>query len=159
MLGALDIAQERYAGAETHLQHALTLAKDCAAPFEVALTLLDLAELRLAQRRSDNAIALLDDVQTICERLGAKPTLERVDDLRQRMAQLPTKAFGYPAGLSQREVEVLRLVAEGLTDADVAERLFISRRTVTSHLTSIYNKIGIGSRAAASVWAKEHDLI
>ena len=142
MLGALDIAQERYA-----------------APFEVALTLLDLAELRLAQRRSDNATVLLDDVQTICERLGPKPALERVDDLRQRIAQFPTKASGYPAGLSQREVEVLRLVAEGLTDADVAERLFVSRRTVTSHLTSIYNKIGIGSRAAAAVWAKEHDLI
>lgn len=158
-LGGLDIAQERYAGAETHLQQALTIAKACAAPFETALTLLGLAELRLAQRRSDAATTLLNDVQTICEPLGAKPALERVSGLRQLVAQLPTKTSVYPAGLSQREVEVLRLVAEGLTDADVAERLFVSRRTITSHLTSIYNKIGIGSRAAAAVWAKEHDLI
>ena len=54
---------------------------------------------------------------------------------------------------------MLRLVAEGLTDAEIAERLFVSRRTVTSHLTNIYNKIGVGSRAAAAVWAREHELI
>ncbi len=44
---------------------------------------------------------------------------------------------------------MLRLVAEGLTDAEIAERLFISRRTVTSHMTSIFNKLGVNARAAA----------
>ncbi|MGA7669965.1 MAG: helix-turn-helix transcriptional regulator, partial [Nitrolancea sp.] len=52
-------------------------------------------------------------------------------------------------GLSAREVEVLRLVAEGLTDNEIAEQLFISRRTVTSHMTSIFNKLGVSARAAA----------
>ncbi|MGA7673375.1 MAG: helix-turn-helix transcriptional regulator, partial [Nitrolancea sp.] len=62
-------------------------------------------------------------------------------------------------GLSAREVEVLRLVAEGLTDNEIAEQLFISRRTVTSHMTSIFNKLGVGARAAAAVWAKERGII
>jgi DNA-binding NarL/FixJ family response regulator len=65
----------------------------------------------------------------------------------------------YPAGLSAREVEVLRLVAAGLTDGEVAERLFISVRTVNAHLRAIYRKAGVPSRAAASRFAAEHDLL
>ena len=65
----------------------------------------------------------------------------------------------YPAGLTQREVEVLRLVAEGLTDAQVAEQLFISLRTVNAHLRSIYAKLGVGSRSAATRYAVEYELI
>jgi DNA-binding NarL/FixJ family response regulator len=61
--------------------------------------------------------------------------------------------------LSAREVEVLRLVTEGLTDAEVAERLFVSRRTVSRHLRSIYNKLGIGSRVAAARFTIEHGLV
>ena len=64
-----------------------------------------------------------------------------------------------PAGLSAREVEVLRWVALGLTDAQVAEQLVISPRTVTSHLSSIYNKLGVSSRAAATRFAMEHQLV
>jgi DNA-binding CsgD family transcriptional regulator len=64
----------------------------------------------------------------------------------------------YPAGLTAREVEVLRLVAQGLSDAQVAAQLVISPRTVNSHLTSIYNKLGVDSRTAASRFAVEHQL-
>src|SRR5260370_2244124 len=56
----------------------------------------------------------------------------------------------YPAGLTAREEEVLRLVAQGLTDAQVAEHLIISPRTVNWHLTSIYSKLGVSSRTAAT---------
>jgi predicted ATPase/DNA-binding CsgD family transcriptional regulator len=64
-----------------------------------------------------------------------------------------------PGGLTAREVEVLRLVAKGLTDAQVAEQLIISPRTVNWHLTSIYNKLGINSRVAAARFAVEHQLV
>ncbi len=64
-----------------------------------------------------------------------------------------------PAGLTAREVEVLRWVARGLTDSQVAEQLIISTRTVTSHLSSIYNKLGVTSRAAATRYAVEHQLV
>jgi ATP/maltotriose-dependent transcriptional regulator MalT len=56
----------------------------------------------------------------------------------------------YPDGLTAREVEVLRLVAQGLTNEQVSEQLVISPRTVNSHLTSIFSKIGVSSRGAAS---------
>jgi predicted ATPase/DNA-binding CsgD family transcriptional regulator len=72
----------------------------------------------------------------------------------------PTKTFStYPAGLTAREVEVLRLVAQGLSDAQVAERLVISPRTVNFHLTSIYGKIGVSSRSSATRYAMEQHLV
>ncbi len=64
----------------------------------------------------------------------------------------------YPDGLTTREVEVLRLVARGFTDAQVAEQLVISPRTVNAHLTSIYGKIRTTSRAGATRYAIEHKL-
>jgi predicted ATPase/DNA-binding CsgD family transcriptional regulator len=63
------------------------------------------------------------------------------------------------AGLSERELEVLRLVAEGLTDAQVAEKLYLSPRTVGWHLRSVYRKLGVPSRAAAARAAVERSLI
>jgi non-specific serine/threonine protein kinase len=64
----------------------------------------------------------------------------------------------YPAGLSAREAEVLKLVAEGLTNIKIAEELFISPRTVDRHLNSVYAKLKVGSRAAATRFAIEHGL-
>jgi DNA-binding CsgD family transcriptional regulator len=65
----------------------------------------------------------------------------------------------YPNDLTEREVEVLRLVARGLSDAEVAEILVISPRTVNAHLRSIYSKLNITSRTAATYFAVEHHLI
>jgi predicted ATPase/DNA-binding CsgD family transcriptional regulator len=64
-----------------------------------------------------------------------------------------------PAGLTARELEVLRLVAQGLSDAKIAERLVISYRTVTTHVSSIYTKLGVSSRSAATRFAVEHHLV
>jgi predicted ATPase/DNA-binding CsgD family transcriptional regulator len=63
-----------------------------------------------------------------------------------------------PAGLSAREVEVLNLVAQGLTNAQIAKDLFISPNTVNRHLNSVYRKLGVTSRAAATRFAAEHRL-
>ena len=64
----------------------------------------------------------------------------------------------YPDGLTAREVEVLRLVAQGLTNEEVAQQLVISPRTVNTHLTSIFSKIVVSTRAAATQYAIEHHL-
>jgi HD-GYP domain-containing protein (c-di-GMP phosphodiesterase class II) len=64
-----------------------------------------------------------------------------------------------PAGLSDREVEVLRLVAAGLSNPEIAERLVISRRTAEHHVQHIYGKVGVSSRAALALFAMEHDLM
>jgi predicted ATPase/DNA-binding CsgD family transcriptional regulator len=69
-----------------------------------------------------------------------------------------SSASKHPAGLTSRELEVLGLVAEGLTSAQIATELFLSPRTVETHLTSIYHKLGVSSRAAATRFALEHDL-
>jgi predicted ATPase/DNA-binding CsgD family transcriptional regulator len=64
----------------------------------------------------------------------------------------------HPAGLTSREVEVLSLVANGMTNAQVAQRLFVSPRTVHRHLNSVYHKLGVRSRTAATRFAMEHGL-
>jgi DNA-binding CsgD family transcriptional regulator len=58
-----------------------------------------------------------------------------------------------PLGLTPRELEVLRLIASGKSDMEIADALFISRRTAATHVGHIYDKIGVSSRAAASAWA------
>ncbi|MGZ3627575.1 MAG: tetratricopeptide repeat protein [Ktedonobacteraceae bacterium] len=76
------------------------------------------------------------------------------------MTQLVPKVIQtYPMGVTAREVDVLRLVAEGLTDAQVAEKLVLSPRTISSHLRSIYNKLGVNSRTAATRFAFENHLV
>jgi DNA-binding CsgD family transcriptional regulator len=72
----------------------------------------------------------------------------------QRSAPAPA----HPAGLTSREVEVLGLVAAGMTSAQIAKELFLSPRTVDTHLTSIYHKLGVTSRSAATRFALEHGL-
>ena len=64
-----------------------------------------------------------------------------------------------PARLSDREVEVLRLIAEGCSNPVIAKRLFVSRRTAEHHVQHIYTKIGVSSRAAAALFAMEHGLL
>ena len=71
----------------------------------------------------------------------------------------PPSTTPYPAGLSVREAEVLRLVADGLTNPQVAQKLYLSPRTVAQHLRSIYRKLGVPSRAAAAREAVERGLI
>jgi predicted ATPase/class 3 adenylate cyclase/DNA-binding CsgD family transcriptional regulator len=102
---------------------------------------------------------------------GRSMTLEQVFAARgpvMKPEPLPTaqqapraslKQTTYPDGLTTREVEVLRLVAQGLTDVQVAEQLVISPRTVNSHLTAIYGKVQVSSRSAATRYALEHHLI
>ena len=85
-------------------------------------------------------------------------TAERISSMPQ--STLPAQLIPtYPDGLTRREVEVLRLVALGWGDAQVAEQLVISPRTVNGHLRSIYNKINVNSRGAATHYAMEHHLL
>ena len=79
----------------------------------------------------------------------------------QKPTPMPTTAASppkYPDGLTAREVEVLRLLAGGMTDLQIAEKLVLSPRTVHAHLSSVYSKLGISSRSAATRYAIEHHL-
>ena len=157
LLGEIDTDSGQHAEAEEHLRHALNWAEACAAPYEQALTLLAMAELYTVTNKPDDAWKHLDRARMICTPLNAMPALERARAIAARLSVRRSQP-SHPAGLTPREVEVLRLVAEGLTDADVAERLFLSPRTVSTHLTSIYNKLSVNSRVGATRFAVEHGL-
>jgi DNA-binding NarL/FixJ family response regulator len=62
-------------------------------------------------------------------------------------------------GLTSREVEVLRLIASGLTNRAIAEKLHISEKTVARHVSNIFVKLDLGSRSAATAYAYQHDLV
>ncbi|TMF19559.1 MAG: response regulator transcription factor [Chloroflexi bacterium] len=72
-------------------------------------------------------------------------------------AQTPRQAW--PAGLSDREVDVLKLISLGGTNREVAEKLFISPKTVGRHVENIYGKIGVTTRPAATLFAMQHHLL
>ncbi len=73
-------------------------------------------------------------------------------------AQGPKRAE-QPGGLTDREVEVLRLAARGLTTKEIADRLFISAKTADRHIQNLYAKIGVSTRAAAALWATQHSVV
>jgi len=92
----------------------------------------------------------------------ASPTQEAVPispSMEARQPSVPPTGPIPPAGLTAREAEVLQLLAQGLADSQIAERLVIARRTVNWYLTSIYSKIGVSSRSAATRYAIEHHLV
>lgn len=76
-----------------------------------------------------------------------------------RRDPLPTARRARPGGLSRREIEVLRLVADGRTTTEIATQLFISSRTAEHHIQHIYTKIGVSSRASATRWAIKHQIV
>src|SRR5215218_6927475 len=94
---------------------------------------------------------------------GRKMTPEQAVEYALLTPETPARAEAaqedYPAGLSARETEVLRLVAGGMTNAQVARELYISPRTVNAHMGSIYHKIGSSTRAEVARFATEHGLL
>ena len=100
----------------------------------------------------DGAAASFRAARDSFERLGA--TL----DLRSLIDITSTRPDG-PSGLSPREIEVLRLVASGITNKQIAALLHLSEKTVARHLSNIFTKIGVGSRSAATAFAFEHELV
>jgi DNA-binding CsgD family transcriptional regulator len=119
------------------------------APYEIARTRVLAAEACRALGDAEAAALELEAAQEIFERLGAKPDLERLS------ARRTTTAYG----LSARELEVLRLVASGKTNREIAASLVISEHTVARHVQNIFAKLRVTSRAGATAFAFEHDLV
>ncbi len=150
LLGELDTAAGRYGDAAGHLDASLTIATTCAAPHERALTQLARAELLIATDRRGAAATALDDVRAICEPLGATPALARAEALAARIP--------HPDGLTRREVQVLRLIAAGMSNQEMADTLSISARTIERHIENAYRKIDAHSKADATAYALRHHL-
>ena len=105
------------------------------------------------QRRSES---LLDEALQISMDLGMPPLRQRVEDLMSRARKAPAPA--YPGGLTQWEVEVLRLISSGKTDREISEELIIAIRTVTTHVGNILNKTDTTNRTDAANYANQHGL-
>jgi DNA-binding NarL/FixJ family response regulator len=122
-------------------------------PYDAARARVQIGRAYLALGDDDAAGLELDAARTEFERLGAQPDAARV----ARLVDAPV-ARG-PEQLTDRECEVLRLVAAGKTNRQVAADLVISEHTVGRHLQNIFMKLGLSSRAAATAYAYEHDLV
>jgi predicted ATPase/DNA-binding CsgD family transcriptional regulator len=114
-------------------------------------------EGRLAAARSQLGEAAWTRAWAEGRAMGPEQAVEYA--LEREAASDPAALEAHPAGLSAREAEVLRLVATGMTNAEVAEKLFLSSRTVGWHLASIYRKLGLHSRTEATRFAAEHNLL
>jgi DNA-binding NarL/FixJ family response regulator len=101
----------------------------------------------------------LDIVRALCRPMEAAVTLARADALEARLRATSSAPLErLPAGLTPRETEVLRMLATGLANAEIAQHLSLSPRTVNAHLTTIYGKLGVTTRGAAIRFALDHDL-
>lgn len=162
LLGLLAYTLGRYGDAATHFEDALTFCRGAGYRPELAWTCHDYAGCLLARNTlgdQQKATSLLDESVKISIELGMGPLMERAEALRARMKSGPELAPALPDGLTNREAEVLRLIAVGRSSRDVAEELVLSIRTVERHITNIYGKINARGRADATAYALGHDLL
>src|SRR5262249_19247438 len=93
------------------------------------------------------------------ERLGAAPDIAVVESLESTLADSARQGTGAEHRLTDREVQVLRLVASGLTNKAIAREIVLSEKPVDRHLSNIFVKANVSSRAAATAFAYEHELV
>jgi DNA-binding CsgD family transcriptional regulator len=151
--GAVLVACGDGRAALKQLRKAWTIWRELEAPYEAARTRVLLSQACRLVGDDDGAEMELDAARSTFDQLGAVPDLARVDSMS---GAEDTEA---PAGLTAREVEVLRLVAKGKTNRAIADELIVSEKTVASHLSHIFTKLDLTSRAAATAFAYENGLV
>lgn len=148
--GALLLANGDLDGALPLLREACSACQQLNLPYEAAQVRMILGAAARQAGDEETAQLEFDAARAVFERLGARPDADRA----ARVARVAEN----PMGLSDREVEVLRLVASGRSNKDIASSLVISEHTVRRHLSNIFRKIGVTTRSAATAFAFEHDL-
>jgi DNA-binding CsgD family transcriptional regulator len=146
-----ELARQRY-------EDAIDCFEEGAAPYDAALARLGLAEALLELGRAEHAAAAADAARATFERLGATRDSERAAELIARTAPTDGAAGGL-GELTARELEVLRLVAKGMSDSEIAEELIVSPHTVHRHIANVRTKLNLPSRAAAVAYAARHGLL
>jgi DNA-binding CsgD family transcriptional regulator/tetratricopeptide (TPR) repeat protein len=151
--GAVLLLESDARAALRALRHAWTAWHELEVPYEAARVrvLIGLACRQLGDQ--DSAEMELDAACWVFQELGAAPDLARAQALSWKRTAKPT------GGLTARELEVLRLVATGKTNRSIAADLFLSEKTVARHVSNIFRKLGLSSRAAATAYAYERHLV
>jgi len=147
--------------AATHFEEAIAFCDHANYGPELAWTCFDYAMMllktgRVAELRK--AFELVDRACPATERLGMKPLGGRLDTLKRDIEAKSSQPL-YPDQLSQREVEVIQLIATGTTNAEIATSLFITENTVATHVASILAKTGVANRAEAAAYAIRNELV
>jgi DNA-binding NarL/FixJ family response regulator len=137
--------------ARRSLEDALDLLTECAAPYEAALARLALSRTLASVGRAEAAAAEADRASAAFGKLGATRDVSRAGGSAGRADRL--------GELTPREREVLTLVAQGLSDAEIGERLVVSPHTVHRHVANVRTKLGLHSRAAAVGYATREGLL
>jgi DNA-binding CsgD family transcriptional regulator len=151
--GAVDLVEGDARAALPALRRAWQVWQELEAPYEVARVrvLLGLACRVLGD--DDGAALELEAAHDIFGQLGAAPDLARLESLIRRATSADAQR------LTPRELEVLRLVAAGATNKAIAADLVLSERTIDRHVSNIFTKLGVTSRAAATAYAYKHELV
>lgn len=160
VLGQVCRATGRLDQAVEHFQSAMDFAHRSSFRSQLALVSLYYAGTLLERGEAgdrEHARTLIEEALVQADSLGMGPLIEQLTKLQ---GEIPASRAGspLPAGLTQREVEVIRLVAQGKTDREIAEELIIAVRTVTTHVSSILNKTSAASRAEAASFATRNGL-
>ena len=150
--GAVRLAEGGHLDALTHLRVARDRWLDLGLPYDLAQVRMLIAAACRALGDGEGARLEIDAARAAFLRLGAEPDARRA-------AALVGTGSARPAGLTGRELEVLRLVAAGRTNHEIARELVLSDHTVARHLNNIFAKLGVSSRAAATAFACSRDLV
>jgi DNA-binding CsgD family transcriptional regulator len=151
--GAVLLAEGDARKALALLRAAWTSWQQLEAPYEAARVRVLIGSACRALGDEDTAEMEYDAALWVFQELGAGPDITRAQKLSRRG---PRAAAG---GLSLRELQVLRLVTAGKSNRAIADELFLSEKTVHRHVSNIFGKLGVGSRAAATAYAFQHDLV
>ncbi len=151
--GAVTLARGEPAAALAVLRRALQVWEELGAPYEAARARVLVGLACAALGDADGAALELEAARTVFSELGARPDLSRVESVGTATSTPDTH------GLSARELQVLRLVASGQTNKAIAAALVLSERTIDRHVSNIYAKLRVSSRASATAYAYEHGLL
>jgi len=152
-VGAVLLAEGAPREAGAVLRGAWQTWRELHVPYEAARVRMLLGEVSASLGDADGALLEWDAARYAFEELGA------LDDLARVQARLSPGPRSRPSGLTDRELEVLRLVAQGRTNREIAEALVLSEHTVRRHLQNVFGRLGVSSRAAAVAFALQHDLV
>ena len=151
--GAVLLADGDIGAASTSLRQACEIWRDLEMPYEEAQTCVLLAAVCERRGDQDGRRLELDAARRLFKQLDAEPCLARIAEQSERASH---QRIG---SLSEREAQVLRLLAAGKTNRAIADELFISEKTVARHVSNIFDKLGVSSRTGATAWAFQHNLI